>query len=148
MGCNIALILGIVSAICNFIPYFGTLIGGSIPLVFALLTGDSPLLALRVLILFAIIQFVENNILTPNIVGYNVKISPLFIIFSLILAAMLWGIPGMLVVIPFLAMFKIVINNIERFEPYAYLLDTRGTQQHAVSINKIKRFFLFLRKKN
>jgi predicted PurR-regulated permease PerM len=116
-------------------------------LAFALLTGDSPLLALRVLILFGGIQFLENNILTPNIVGYNVKISPLFIILSLILAAMLWGIPGMLVVIPFLAMFKIVILNIERFEPYVYLLDTRGTKRHAVTIAKIRNFFLIRKNK-
>lgn len=147
IGVKYAIILGIISAICNFIPYFGTLIGASIPLIFALLTGDSPILALRVLILFAIIQFLENNILTPNIVGYNVKISPLFIIFSLIVAAMLWGIPGMLVVIPFLAMFKIVINNIERFEPYAYLLDTRGTQRHAITIGNIRRFSVFRKTK-
>ncbi len=147
IGIEYALILGIVSAICNFIPYFGTLIGGAIPFVFALLTGDSPLLALRVFILFVIIQFLENNILTPNIVGDNVKISPLFIIFSLIVAAMIWGIPGMLVVIPFLAMFKIVIVNIERFEPYAYLLDNRGTQRHAITVEKIRDFFLFRKSK-
>ncbi|NJM14162.1 MAG: AI-2E family transporter [Bacteroidales bacterium] len=53
-----------------------------------------------------IIQFTENNILTPNIVGYNVKLSPLMIILGLVAAGMVWGIPGMLVIIPFLAMLN------------------------------------------
>jgi predicted PurR-regulated permease PerM len=53
-------------------------------------------LGLKVIILFIIIQFIENNILTPNIVGGKVKINPFFIITGLVAASMIWGIPGML----------------------------------------------------
>src|SRR5690606_37579976 len=66
VGLKYALLLGILSALMNYIPNFGTLIGGTIPLTVALVTESSPRYALGVIILFMIIQFTENNILTPN----------------------------------------------------------------------------------
>ncbi len=138
IGMKYALVLGVISALCNFIPYFGTLIGAAVAFLFALLTGDNPLLAFRIIGLFAVIQFLENNILTPNIVGYNVKINPFFIIISLIVAGTVWGIAGMLVIIPVLAMLKIVITNIDSLQPFAFLLDNRGTKKHSLTFKKIK----------
>ncbi|WP_262486196.1 AI-2E family transporter, partial [Cesiribacter andamanensis] len=76
VGVRYAVLLGIIAALINFIPYFGTLIGGAVPLTFSLLMMDSPRYALGVIVLFIIIQFLENNILTPNIVGGNVNINP------------------------------------------------------------------------
>jgi len=138
VGFRYPIVLGIISALFNFIPYFGTLMGGAVPLLFALLIQD-PLIAGRVVILFIIIQFIENNILTPNIVGGNVKISPFFIIVGLVMAAMIWGIPGMLVIIPFLAILKIVFKNIDELKPYAFLLSTRGTQKHSISMKNLRK---------
>ncbi len=141
VGMKYPIIFGVISALINFIPYFGTLMGGAIPLLFAILIGETPLLAVRVLILFIIIQFIENNILTPNIVGSSLKINPFFIIFSLIVGAMIWGIPGMLVVVPFLAMLKRIFKNFDSLQPYAFLLGTRGTQKHSISGRNLKSYF-------
>ncbi len=137
-GMHYPVIFGVISALFNFIPYFGTLMGGAVPLLFALLTGESLSLPFRVILVFIVIQFIENNILTPNIVGGSLKINPFFIIFSLIIGATIWGIPGMLVIVPFLAMAKIIFKNIEALQPYSYLLGTRGTRRHAISIQNIK----------
>lgn len=141
VGIKYALLLGILSALMNYIPYFGTLIGGAIPLMVSLITEDSPRYALGVIILFMIIQFTENNILTPNIVGGNVKINPFFVILSIIIGGLVWGIAGMFIVLPFIAMFKIVCENIEALHPYAFLLGTEGTEKHSLTWNKIKIFF-------
>jgi predicted PurR-regulated permease PerM len=138
IGFRYPIVMGIISALFNFIPYFGTLMGGAVPLLFALLVQD-PVIAGRVVILFIIIQFTENNILTPNIVGGNVKISPFFIIVGLVMAAMIWGIPGMLVIIPVLAIMKIVFKNIDELQPYAFLLSTRGTQKHSINVKNLKK---------
>ncbi len=148
IGVRFAILFGIVSAFFNFIPYFGTLMGGAVPLLFVLVSTDEPMYyALRVIILFIIIQFTENNILTPNIVGGNVKLNPFFIIVGLILGAILWGIPGMLVVVPFLAIARIICYNIESLHPYAFLLGPRGTQRHSITMRKIRSFFYFKKKK-
>jgi predicted PurR-regulated permease PerM len=140
IGIKYPLLLGVISALFSFIPYFGNFIGGLFPFAFALLTEDSPVYALRVAIFVYIIHFFENNILSPNIVGNNVRINPFVIIMALIIGAMVWGIPGMLVVIPFLAMFNIILRKIPGMQPYAYLLGTRGTRRHALTVSNIRRF--------
>ncbi len=142
IGVKYAILLGIISAFINFIPYFGTLLGGSVPLLFVLLTADDPLhIAARVVLLFIIIQFIENNILTPNIVGGNVKINPFFIIVGLVLAGTIWGIPGMLIIVPFMAILRIIFSHLDPWKPYAYLLGPAGTRNHAISMENIKKLF-------
>jgi predicted PurR-regulated permease PerM len=140
LGLKYPFLLGIVSAIFSFIPYFGNFIGGAFPFLFALLTQDSYIYSLRVVVFVFIVHFLENNVLSPNIVGTNIRLNPFFIILGLILGAMVWGIPGMLVIIPFLAMLKIVISNIPEFQHYSYLLGTTGTKKHALTLQNMKRF--------
>ncbi len=140
IGVEYPVTFGILSAICNFIPYFGTLLGGLIPLLFTLIAGAVPMDPIKVIILYFIIQFIENNILTPNIVGHNVNVSPLFIILGLIAAAIVWGLPGMLVIVPILAAFHIICKNVERFEPLAYLLGPKGTRRYTLNFRNIKEW--------
>lgn len=141
IGLKFPFLMGIVSAVFSFIPYFGNFIGGSIPFLFALLTRDSYIYSFRIIIFVLIVHFFENNILSPNIVGSNIRINPFFIILGLIMGAMLWGIPGMLVIIPFMAMLNIVIKNIHSLQPYSYLLGMKGTKKHALTFQKISKFF-------
>jgi len=140
VGIRYAITLGIIAAIFNFIPYFGTIIGYSIPFVFALLTGDSAEPAFKVLLVFLIVQFTENNILTPNIVGNYVKINPFMIILGVIAGGMVWGLPGMFVVIPFLAILRIISEHVPALNPYVYLLGTGGTRRHALTGENIRKF--------
>jgi predicted PurR-regulated permease PerM len=140
VGIRYAITLGIIAAIFNFIPYFGTIIGYSIPFVFALLTGDSAEPAIKVLLVFLIVQFTENNILTPNIVGNYVKINPFMIILGVIAGGMVWGLPGMFVVIPFLAILRIISEHVPALHPYVYLLGTGGTRRHALTGENIRKF--------
>ncbi len=139
IGIKYPLLFGVVSALFSFIPYFGNFIGGSIPFLFALLTEDSLTYAFRVFVFVYIIHFFENNILSPLIVGNNIRLNPFVIILGLIAGAMIWGIPGMLVTIPFLAMLNIIMKRIPGMQAYAYLMGPRGTRQHALSLTNIKR---------
>lgn len=141
VGIDYPILLGIISAFFNFIPYFGTLIGGLIPFLVAIITMDSPHYALGVAILFLIIQFLENNILTPNITGGNVKLNPFMTILSIIVGGLVWGVPGMFLSVPFLAMFKIVCDHVEPLRPISFLLGTQGTEKHAFTLKKIGKIF-------
>jgi len=140
IGIKFPFLLGVISALFSFIPYFGNFIGGLVPFSFALLIEDSGVYALRIAIFVYCIHFFENNILSPNIVGNNIRINPFVIILGLIIGAMVWGIPGMLVAIPFLAMLKIVLKKVPRLLPYAYLLGTSGTRRHALTMENLRRF--------
>jgi len=145
IGINYPLLMGVVSALFSFIPYFGNFMGGLIPFSFALLIEDSPVYAVRVVVFVYMVHFFENNILSPNIVGNNLSINPFVIILGLILGAMIWGIPGMLVIIPFLAMLRIIIKRIPGLQPYAFLLGMRGTKKHSITLDKLRNFFRNLR---
>ncbi len=142
IGIKYPFLLGVISALFSFIPYFGNIIGGMVVLIFTLLTGDSTLSALHVVIFTFIVHFFENNILSPNIVGNNIRLNPFVIILGLIMGAMIWGIPGMLVTIPFLAMFKIVLKTIPSMQAFAFLIGTRGTKKHELTIKTIKDFLV------
>lgn len=145
IGIKYFLLLGIIASLCSFIPYFGTFIGGAITFIFALLTEDSGIYAVRVAIFVYVVHFIENNILTPNIVGHNVRINPFVIILSLIASAMIWGVPGMIVIIPFLAMVYVIIKEIPGLHSYAYLIGMSGTRKHALTLENIRRFLHNLR---
>ncbi len=141
IGLKYPILLGITAAIFNFIPYFGTLIGALVPLTISMVAMDSLDYTFWVLVYFLIIQFTENNILTPNITGGNVSLNPLVTILSLIVGSMIWGVTGMLIVIPFVAMFRIFCEHFSFLKPVAFLLSDRGTEEHALSIKIIKKAF-------
>jgi predicted PurR-regulated permease PerM len=137
IGLDYPIVLGVIAALFNLIPYLGTIIGFAMVLLIVLAT-QTPVLAIWVILSFFPIQFFENNILTPNITGSYVQINPLIIIMSLFAGGMMWGLAGMLLVIPYLAMIKIVCENIDSLKPYAYLIGTRGTEEHFPSVERIK----------
>ncbi len=139
VGLEFPILLGVIAALFNFIPYLGTVVGYTVVLVIVLATQE-PVLALWVIVLFFPVQFFENNILTPNITGSYVHINPLIIILSLLAGAMMWGLPGMLLVIPYLAMLKIICDNIDYLKPVAFLLSTRGTEVYLPSFAKIRKW--------
>ena len=141
-----AILFGVVSAFFNFIPYFGTWIGAFFPFMFALLTGDSPNLALWVLAFFALIQFTENNILTPNITGGYVRLNPFITILALIAGSMVWGVAGMLLAIPIIASLKIIFENFESTKPIAFLLERPESSALQERNDTIKKFFCFKNK--
>jgi predicted PurR-regulated permease PerM len=148
IGVPHAIILGVAAAIVNLIPYFGTLLGALIPIFYVLIAMDDPFnMALKVIFLFIIVQFLENNIITPNVVGGNVRLNALTVIIGLLIGNMIWGLPGMLVIIPYIAILKIIMKNIESLQPFAYLLSSKGLGKHKIDYigtfkkirNKFKR---------
>lgn len=140
VGVEYAVMFGILSAVMNFIPYFGTLIGAAFPLAFTLVS-DEPGNAIGVIILFMIIQFTENNILTPNITGGRVAINPLFTILIIIAGGMIWGLPGMFMSVPYAGMFKVICKHYEPLKPIAFLLSRNKGSQLRDGLKLIRRVF-------
>lgn len=140
IGVKYAILLGISASLFSFIPYFGNVIGGTYAVLFSLLIMPSPVYALKVAILFFLVHAFENNILSPNIVGDAVEINPFFVILGLISAAMVWGLPGMMVIIPVLAVTKIIFDNVPALAPYGYLLGPKGTRHHSLTGENLGKF--------
>lgn len=141
IGMKHALLLGVLAAIMNFIPYYGTIIGYMFPLFIAVFTMNSPQYAFLVIIQFIIVQFTENNILTPNIVGAHVSINPFMIILAITFGGFIWGLPGMFIAVPVAAIFRVLGENLPELAPISYLLGSEGMEEHSISRKKLAKIF-------
>lgn len=136
LGIEYAIMLGIIGALINVIPYLGGIVGVALPMVIALATKSSPWYAVYVLIIFYVIQLIDNNYIVPKIVASKVKINALFSIVIVIVGNALWGIPGMFLSIPLLAIVKLIFDNTPQLKPWGFLLgDTMP------SLKQVKTFF-------
>jgi predicted PurR-regulated permease PerM len=142
IGVKYSILFGVISAFCNFIPYFGTWIGSFFPIMFSLFFGDSPDVAVWVFLFFAFIHFIESNILTPNITGGYVRLNPFFTILGLLAGGMVWGVAGMLLVIPFMASLKIIFENFESTKTLAFLIGRPESDLYDNPLRKIRAFFI------
>ncbi|MBE3084947.1 MAG: AI-2E family transporter, partial [Bacteroidetes bacterium] len=122
LGIEYALIIGIFGALLNMIPYIGGLVAVAMPMMVALVTKTTPIYAIYVLIAYYIIQLIDNNYIVPYIVASKVKINALFSIIVVIAGNALWGIPGMFLAIPLLAIVKLICDHIEPLKPWGFLL--------------------------
>jgi len=142
LGIQYAVLIGIIGALLNLIPYVGGLVAVGLPMMIALATETSPWSALYVLILYYAIQLIDNNLIVPVIVSSKVKINALFSVIVVIVGNALWGISGMFLSIPLLAIVKLLFDHIESLKPWGYLLgDTMPTK------SKIKPILEIIKKK-
>lgn len=112
IGLPYPLLLAIVGALFNFIPYFGALLG-AIPCVIVAFTV-SPTMVIGVIIIVVAAQQIEGNLVAPYIYGKTINIHPLTTIVLLLIAGDFAGILGMILAIPTYMVAKIVIVKIYR----------------------------------
>ena len=134
LGINHAILLGVIAGLLNIIPYIGVLIGSIFPIFMALLTKDSIWIAIGALGVCVFVQFLDNNFITPNVVGSAVSINPLATMIALLIGGMLWGVAGMMLFIPYLGMLKVVFDNVEKLRPFGFLI---GEEQKLKTKKKI-----------
>jgi predicted PurR-regulated permease PerM len=136
LGIDYAILLGIIGALLNVIPYIGGIVAVALPMMIAIATKSTAWYALYVLAAYYFIQLIDNNYIVPYIVSSKVKINALFSIIVVLAGNALWGIPGMFLSIPLLAIIKLICDNIEPLQPWGFLLgDTMP------SLLKIKPIF-------
>ena len=122
LGIDYAIILGITGAILNIIPYIGGLIAIALPMSVAFVTKNSITYPILVFCVYIFIQFIDNHYIIPRIVASRVKINALVSIIVVLIGGALWGIPGMFLSIPLIAILKVVFDHIEPLKPWGYLL--------------------------
>lgn len=121
-GIDHAFFFGFLAALLAIIPYVGTTIGASIPVLYAFMTHESYLIPLGVMLCFWVIQLVESNFLSPKIVGGNLNLNALSAIISLIVGGYLWGLAGMVLFLPLTAIFKVFCSYYTELKPIGKLL--------------------------
>ena len=121
-GLDYPLLFGLLAASLAIVPYVGTTLGAAIPVIFAYYSHDSIWYAVGIMLTFMAIQFVEGNLLTPKIVGGAMNLNALASIFALFLGYFIWGISGMILFLPLMAIFKIICEHVEVLNPLGALL--------------------------
>jgi predicted PurR-regulated permease PerM len=122
MGVPYAVFFGIFASVLTIIPYIGILIGAALPALFTLVQTGSLVQALIVVGIFAFVQFLEGNFITPNITGSKVSINPFAAVVALIVGGEIWGAAGMILSIPIIAILKVLFDATESLEPFGFLL--------------------------
>lgn len=138
LGVKYALLLAVLGALLNLIPYIGMIIATLLPMGIALATQE-PVVALWVLGLYLVIQFLDNNFIVPAIVASRVEINALVSIVAVMIGGALWGIPGMFLSLPLAAILKVVFDRVPGLQPFGYVLgdtvegdDRKGSPQKAL----------------
>lgn len=121
IGIKLALFWGVLGACLAIIPYIGTVLGGLLPFVYAIAMYGFTWQPLAVIIFYVVVQFIEGNIITPKIVGKSVRLNPFIAIVSLLVGGALWGIAGMILALPLMAVLKIAMANVDLLIPVAEL---------------------------
>ena len=122
IGAPFAFLLGIISAILNLIPYIGGLVALVLTALIVFTNTGSVSMAVSSIIVFMIVQFIDNNFLVPRIIASKVKINALISIVGVLIGGALCGISGMFLSIPVIAIFKVIFDKIEDLQPWGKLL--------------------------
>ena len=110
IGLDYGLVLASIAAVTSVVPYLGPTIAISPAIIIAIIT--SPLMLLKLIVVWTLVQFIEGHFISPNIMGKTLKIHPLTIIFILLSAGNLLGIVGVVLGIPGYAILKVLVSHI------------------------------------
>lgn len=110
IGLDLGLLVGFIAGLISFIPYVGSISGFLAAMVLALTQYGCSVELLEVVAVFVIGQFIEGNFLTPKLVGENIGLHPVWVMFALLAGGTLLGLLGMLVAVPFAAIIGVLIK--------------------------------------
>lgn len=145
LGVKYALLLGVIGAVLNIIPYVGIFMACVLTTLITL-TTNSPSTVIWALVSFIIIHMLDSNILMPKIMGSKVNVNALATIVGIITGTALWGIPGTFMAVPIMAMMKVIFEEVEPLRPFAILM---GDDSEVKSLSKpvLKRIAGSVRRK-
>lgn len=117
-----AFFFAVLLAVFNLIPYIGVFISSLLVVLYSVTIFDSMFYPVAILISLWLIQLLENNLITPFVVGSQVKINPLVALIAVFMGASIWGVSGMILFIPLVGVLKVVLDEFEGLRPFGLFL--------------------------
>lgn len=124
-----AILLGIMAAILNLIPYIGGLVATALAVMVTFINHPDGYTLIGVVGVFLAVQFIDNNFLVPLVIGSKVRINALVSIVGVLVGGALAGISGMFLSIPAIAMMKVVFDRVDGLKPWGILLGDQTPEQ-------------------
>lgn len=125
LGVNHAILFGMLCAIMTIIPYIGIFVSALLPISVIWMDTGNIWYPIGVVAIFSFVQYLEANVIFPKVVGTQLNVSTFAMLVAIIAGGIIWGVSGMVLFIPFVAILKIVTENIEEWQPLNQLLSRK-----------------------
>lgn len=122
LGIRHAVLFGMLTAIMTMIPYIGIIVSALLPVTVAWTTRDSVWYPLGVAAIFSFVQYLEANVIFPKVVGAQLNVSTWATLVAILAGGILWGVSGMVLFIPFVAILKIITDHVDEWKGLNMLL--------------------------
>ncbi len=139
LGIKYAILLGLITALFNIVPYIGIFSALLLNVIITFATTAMAAKVLLVVITVVAMHLIDSNILLPMIVGSKVRINAFVTLLGVVLGEMIWGISGMFLSIPVIAMAKIIFDRVESLKPWGVLLGDEKIEARSLKIIMKKR---------
>jgi predicted PurR-regulated permease PerM len=133
LGVKYAILLGLITGLFNIIPYIGIFTALILSAAATFATSPEQITVIYVIITLVITHLIDSNILLPIIVGSKVRINALITVLGVIIGEMVWGIPGMFLSIPVIAVLKIIFDRVESLKAWGIILGDEEPKQNRLA---------------
>ena len=121
IGVKYALLISVMAAVLNIIPYLGIYFCMVLTMVITAATGSTGNVV-AVGVVFLVTHFADANIILPHVVGGKMKMNPFITILVVLIGHLVWGIPGMFLFIPLTAILRLISEEVPGMKPWATLI--------------------------
>ncbi|SOD78786.1 AI-2E family transporter [Spirosoma fluviale] len=139
LGVQYSILLGIMAAILNLVPYIGGLVATVITVIITFSNNPETSVILGVVVVFLVVQFIDNNVLVPLIVASKVKVNALVSIVGVLIGGALAGVSGMFLSIPAIAILKVIFDRVESLRPWGVLLGDQTPEEAGSNLFRLPR---------
>lgn len=122
LGVDNPLFYGVLTAIMTIIPYIGIIISALLPITLSWITTGSIVQPIGIIAVFTAVQYLEANLIFPYVVGRQINLNTLISIITIFLGGILWGITGMILFLPMVAIFRIFFSHFEEMKGWSGFL--------------------------
>ncbi len=125
LGVPHAVLFGCIASVLTFIPYVGIMVGALLPISVAWITYGSFWYPLGVVAVFGFVQYLEANIIFPYAVGNRLNLNTLVTLVAIFIGGVIWGVSGMILFVPFLAIIKLFTDQYPEWKALSNLLSDK-----------------------
>jgi predicted PurR-regulated permease PerM len=133
MGVKYAILLGLITGLFNIIPYIGIFTALVLSAAVTFATSPEQITVIYVIITLVVTHLIDSNVLLPLVVGSKVRINALITVLGVIIGEMVWGIPGMFLSIPVIAVLKIIFDRVESLKAWGIILGDEEPKQNRLA---------------
>ncbi len=134
LGIKYAILLGLLTGLFNIIPYIGIFTALLLSTLITFATAATASKVVLVIITLVTTHLIDSNVLLPIVVGSKVRINALITVLGVIIGEMIWGIPGMFLSIPVIAVLKIIFDRVESLKSWGIILGDEEVKQNRLAV--------------